>query len=306
MRADLRRCRPATLAACAAWLAALACGAAPERADEAPGAGPTAAERQRVLAFWRHYNGATQRRVAGDPAAARAGYDSALVLDPRHADALYYVGNAAFELGDFAAAEVAWRRLLAVDPAGARAHVQLGVLYSCDAAGATFDLARARQELEAALALNSAETGVLVRLGEVLLVQGDLAGAAGRLEAARRTHPGSVGAHYLCGYLAWRDGARGAALDDLRQAVAAAGGGRADPSASSEGQTRRGAQPLLESGRAGLLAPHHQRLQDWPGQVTAPAAQAEYEALHRALEALRAQHRRQRPPALERSDAHGQ
>ena len=134
-------------------------------------------------------------RVAGDEAAALARYDSALALNPDHGDALYHSGSAAFALGDFAAAESRWRRLLAVDASNARAHVQLGVLYSCGLPGAPVDLQRARQEMERALSLNRAETGPQVRLGEIALLQGDPVAAARYLEAARQTNERSVAAH---------------------------------------------------------------------------------------------------------------
>ncbi|MDA0337500.1 MAG: hypothetical protein O2782_20240, partial [bacterium] len=72
------------------------------------------AERQRVVEFWRVFRQATTLRVAGDVVAARASYDSALVLNPDHGDALYHAGGVAFQLKDYAAAESRWRRLLAV------------------------------------------------------------------------------------------------------------------------------------------------------------------------------------------------
>jgi tetratricopeptide (TPR) repeat protein len=220
-------------------------------------------------------------RVAGDDAASLARYDSALALNPDHGDALYYSGNAAFTQGEFTEAESRWRRLLAVDGSNARAHVQLGVLYSCGLPGAPVDLQRARQELERALALNRAETGPQVRLGEIALLQGDEDGAARYLNGARQTNERSVAAHYLSGYLHWRAGRVEAARAALRSAVAVVRGQHVDASASAEGQTRRGFQPLLEGGQDGPLASH------WRGRTPGTAVHDEYERFNRALGSMR-------------------
>ncbi len=245
-----------------------------------------AAERQRVVEFWRVFRQATTLRVAGDVVAARASYDSALALNPDHGDALYHAGGVAFQLKDYAAAESHWRRLLVVDDSNARAHVQLGALYSCGLPGAPIDLSRARQELQRALALNRAATGPQVRLGEIALLQGDSDAAAQYLEDARQTNERSVTAHYLGGYLHWRAGRTEAAREALYQATVAAGGGRTEASASAEGQTRRGFRPLLEAGSDGPLTTHWQgRLVDF-GPVTDVTMQDEYESFHRVTKAL--------------------
>ena len=264
----------------------LACGPASDDAA-LPADGPSAAERQRTLSFWRLYRQATGHRVHGAADLALAAYDSALVLDPGHGDALYYSGNAAFELGLYERAETAWRRLLDVDRTNARAHNQLGMLYSCGIEGAPLDLELARRELERALDLNRAETGPQVRLGEIALLAGDDERARRHLEAVRATNARSVGAHYLAGYLAWRSGDGSAARTSLEQALTAAGGGSPEHSASSEGQTRRGNRPLLESGHAGPLAAHWQDLDRLPVPLTVAAAAAEYERLHRAVQRTR-------------------
>ena len=264
-----------------------ACGepAAPPAAEaDRPPADPA---RQQVVDFWRVYQQATRLRVAGDVAAALVHYDSALARNPDHGDALYHSGGAAFQLGYFAEAESRWRRLLAVDDSNARAHMQLGALYSCGVPGAPFDLTRARQELERALALNRAITGPQERLGEIALLQGDLTAAASHLNAARQTNERSVTAHYLSGYLYWQAGRVEAATTVLGEAISAAGGGRADASASAEGQTRLGFRPLLEAGQEGPLAPLWKEQLAAIGQVTEAIAQAEYERFHQATDFLR-------------------
>jgi tetratricopeptide (TPR) repeat protein len=243
--------------------------------------------RQRVLDFWRIYREATQMRVDGEVSASLTRYDSALVINPDHGDALYYSGSAAFQQGQYADAETRWRRLLRNDSSNARAHAQLGMLYSCGLPGAPVDLPRARHELEQALALNRAETGPQVRLGEVALLQGDLAAAAGYLNAARQTNQRAVAAHYLSGYLHWQAGHFDRASSALSDAITAIGGGTAEASASAEGQTRRGFRPLLESGHDGPLAVHWQRLAGGFGPVTAATTQSEYERLQQVIDTQR-------------------
>lgn len=281
----MRTPRPEGAAAAAVlWLLAACACAAPEP-PPAERTSPTEAARQRELSFWRLYREATRQRIAGAPDMALAHYDSALALKPRHGDALYHSGNAAFELARFDTAEARWRRLLAVDASNARAHVQLGVLYSCGRSGAPQDLDRARAELQRALALNRAETGPQERLAEIALLQGDEEAALRHAEAVRRTNERSVAAHYLVGYLHWRAGRAHEARYALESAVHAASGGEAEVSASGEGQTRKGDyRPLLAAAEGGLLAVSRQRLSAWPAQEIAAAdVDREYESFARRL-----------------------
>ncbi|MDA1080901.1 MAG: FG-GAP-like repeat-containing protein [Gemmatimonadetes bacterium] len=63
-----------------------------------------ASGRESVEQFWTLMRDATSKRTGGNPAAALAGYERALALDPRHADALYYAGSMHFELGAWSSA----------------------------------------------------------------------------------------------------------------------------------------------------------------------------------------------------------
>jgi tetratricopeptide (TPR) repeat protein len=64
---------------------------------------------------------------AADPPAARAAYRSALALDPAHADAHLDLGRLLHEAGDPAAAEEHYRAAVALRPADATAAFNLGV-----------------------------------------------------------------------------------------------------------------------------------------------------------------------------------
>lgn len=70
----------------------------------------TVAEKQRIQHFWEVYRKATEFRITGVLDSAAAKYRKAIELNNRHEDALYYLGNMYFELGEFDAAEQIWKR----------------------------------------------------------------------------------------------------------------------------------------------------------------------------------------------------
>ena len=163
-------------------------------------------QRQRVLDFWSRLSAATEARTRRDFAQGARLYEEALVLEPRHEDALYYLGQCRRELGQAEPARVAFERLLEVNPASARGHLALGALFASPDPGEPMDLARAERHLRRAHEINGEETGPLVRLGEVALLAGRSAEARRWLESALRTNPKSVEAAFLAGYLGWEEG----------------------------------------------------------------------------------------------------
>jgi tetratricopeptide (TPR) repeat protein len=141
-----------------------------------------------------------------DCAAATALYQQALTADPRHEDALYYLGQCRRELGQPAAARAAFERLVQLNPQSSRAHLALGALVASPDPAEPMDLALAEAHLRRAHAINGEETGPVLRLGEVLLVSGRKAEAGESFEAALRTNPKSLEAAFLAGYVAWDGG----------------------------------------------------------------------------------------------------
>jgi Flp pilus assembly protein TadD len=162
--------------------------------------------RDEVLAFWERYREATAGRLRGDCASAVEAYEAALLHHPEHEDTLYYLGQCHRETGRHDAARRALLRLIALRPESARGHVALGALYATAGEGHRPDLRTAERHLRRAHTLNAEETGPLVRLGEVRLLQGDRGEAASLLGAALRSNPKSVEAAFLLGYLAWEGG----------------------------------------------------------------------------------------------------
>jgi len=180
------------------------------------------ASRAAVLQFWEALNRATEARRAGDYAAAARAYEEALAVDPRHEDALYYLGNCRREEGKQTEARDAFARLTAVNPHSSRGHVALGAILVSPVDGSAPDLRAAERNFRRAHDINKEETGSMLRLGEVLLVRGDLAGADHWFRAALKTNPKSVEAAFLIGYLRWQAGDRAAALEAYARAIRAA------------------------------------------------------------------------------------
>jgi tetratricopeptide (TPR) repeat protein len=187
------------LAALAAAAAVVAC--------RGSAAGPAAdPRREAVKAFWAKLRAANDVRLRAGCASALALYEDALVLDPRHEDALYYLGQCRRESGQPVEARRAFERLVEVNPASARGHLALGALLASPDPTEPMDLAAAEAHLRRAHEINGEETGPVVRLGEVLLMRGQDAEARRWLEAALRTNPKSVEAAFLAGFSAWQDG----------------------------------------------------------------------------------------------------
>jgi tetratricopeptide (TPR) repeat protein len=206
----------APLAALALAGAALACsgpagGVAADAADPA---------RQRVVSFWDRLNRATDARMRGDLAGAARLYEEALALDPRHEDALYYLGQCRRQLAQPEAARAAFERLVEVNPASARGHLSLGALLASPDPAEPMALAEAERHLRRAHEINGEETGPVVRLGEIALVAGRSAEARRWFESALRMNPKSIEAAFLAGYLAWDEGRpTGSFLQRLREAA---------------------------------------------------------------------------------------
>lgn len=160
-------------------------------------------------------------RTAGEYEKAAHAYEDALRIDPRHEDSLYYLGHCRRERHDTAAARRAFSRLVEVNPASTRGHLALAALLAAPEGTQPLDLEGAEAHLRRAHEINREETGAMLRLGEVLIVQGRVQEARTWLEAAARTNPKSVEAAFLAGYLLWEAGDRRGAAAWLERAVRA-------------------------------------------------------------------------------------
>ena len=201
-----------------------------------------------VREFWETYRAATRLRMDGQFAAARDAYRRALEFNPRHEDALYYMGGMELELGRYAEARSAWQHLVELNPGSARTHSRLGDLYTCADSGAPRNLGTAEAEYRRALELNREETGPVLRLGELALIRGNLAGATSYLDTVIGSHAKSLDAHFLEGYVAWKRAQpeRAAALFRATVQLARAAPPPVEPAhLPGEGDTKRGSAPAV-------------------------------------------------------------
>ncbi|HEU4403640.1 MAG TPA: FG-GAP-like repeat-containing protein [Candidatus Polarisedimenticolia bacterium] len=192
------------------------------RMAPAPGQANQAPAKATEIRFWSAFNEATSLRHRGQHAAAIEAYDRALALRPGHEDSLYYLGQSLLEVGRRDEALRAFTRLVETNPESARAHLALGALLASPVGALPPDLEGAEAHLRRAHAINGEETGPMLRLGEVLIVRGDLEQARQWLEAAARTNPKSVEAAFLSGYLLWAKGDRSGARAYCERAQRAA------------------------------------------------------------------------------------
>jgi len=241
-----------------------------------------------IRTFWDVYHRAMDLRLAGDWESELAALREALAIDPRHEGALYYQGNALFELRRYDEAIASWRRLVEANPLSARAHFQLGSVYSCGEEGAPFDLDTAETEFRRALAINKEETGPIVGLGEIALLKGQYDQALNYFTTALASNFKSVEAYYLTGYIRWRSGTKETALEALRDAVKYS---HATPSGEPlrEGDTRReSGQGLPErTSRKSFFEENWEALATWdPADVSARQMEDEYGNLDRHLKSL--------------------
>lgn len=112
----------------------------------------------------------------------------------------------------------------------------------------------------------------MLRLGEVLIVQGRLDEADRWLRAAARTNPKSVDAPFLAGYLAWRSGDNTRAASYYRKAANAA---RAEPppkgvlgEGDRKGTGMKPAPPLADPMGKTLLGSFSTQVKRAPGTET--------------------------------------
>ncbi|MEJ2086487.1 MAG: FG-GAP-like repeat-containing protein [Acidobacteriota bacterium] len=159
------------------------------------------ADRQRISEFWQTQRAAMNAiKIEGDIPKATGLFERALELNPDHEDSRYYLANCLAIQGQIDAAMDHLEILTELNPLSHRAFKQLGVMRAM-VATTPQQLELASQALERSLEINQEETGALLVLGELSLIQGDLELADERLALACRTNPKAVGGFFLRGYI---------------------------------------------------------------------------------------------------------
>jgi hypothetical protein len=175
------------------------------------------------LLFWEKHRAAMDAlKREGDAKRAIPLFREALAIDPRHEDARYYLANCLAAEGDSAGALAELEKLVEINPHSQRA-LQRSAVLRAESARSARDLERAAREAGRAHSLNPEETGALLVLGEIELMQGRPAAARERLNAVVRSNPRASTAFFLLAYLDWKAGAAQAARAHLEQMVKARG-----------------------------------------------------------------------------------
>ncbi len=211
--------------------------------------GDDSERRQKVERFWDLYRRATGYRTEGKPELAAREYELTLEVDPKHANSLYYIGNMYFALGRFGGADSVWHRLVEINPNSVRAHSRLGDLFLCLDHG-LLDIDRAGAEFSRAHEINKAETGPLIKLGQVALLRNDLDSALYFFSTVVDANSASFEAQFFKGYVAWKRGDWPAAVASFLASVQAPTLQKPATDVSREGDTKFGGAPLLSNQQA--------------------------------------------------------
>ena len=199
-----------------------------------------------VVDFWNYYDKATDLRGRGQYAEAIEFYRKALEIDSTHNNSLYYLGNMYLAMQNFEEADATWKKLSDSHSLSARGHLQLGNLYSCKNSGnLLYDLSAAKYEFQAAARLNAEETGPLLQLAKIRIIENNYEEAEKMLQDVTASNFRSTEAYFLAGYLHWKKGDIDRAGQQLEQAVLIHSEGGKKSQNVGEGETKEGDSPML-------------------------------------------------------------
>jgi len=176
-----------------------------------------------LVHFWEKQHAAMDAmKRERDCAKAVPLFREALALNPAHEDSHYYLANCLVTLNDIPSAVAELDTLARINPQNHRAFQRKGELLAASASSKS-QLGPARQALNAALHLNSEETGTLILLGQVALAEGDMAAAEQNFTRACQANSRAASGWFLRGYIAWKRGDSGQAAAMLTAARNARG-----------------------------------------------------------------------------------
>ncbi len=176
----------------------------PHPADLAQANPSVQLDRAGLAQFWEKQHAAMDAmKRERDFAKAAQLFREALAMNPGHEDSHYYLANCLAAMNDIPSAIAELDALARINPQNHRAFQRKGELLAASATSKS-QLELARRALDAALHLNSEETGTLVLLGQVALAQGDLATAEQRFAHACQANPRAVNVWFLRSYISWK------------------------------------------------------------------------------------------------------
>ena len=242
----------------------------PQARDRAELRVPTPLDKAGLLRFWDKQHAAMDAmKREHDFGKAAALFRQALALNPEHEDSHYYLANCLAARGDVRSAVAELDVLARINPQNHRAFQRKGELLAASASSRT-QLEKARDALNAAIQLNSEETGTLVLRGEVSLAMRDFASADQDFAHACQTNPHAVNARFLRGFIDWKRGNRRAALAKLKGARGARGPEWKPSGSVLEGDVRQ--RMFSESGFLSVFE------QEWDGSEDLRRAYAPLDA----------------------------
>lgn len=241
------------------------------------------AEKEKIQTFWEIYRRANEQRIKGRLAEAAKGYESALLYDEKHEDALYYLGNVYIDLGKYDKAQTCWKKLIMINPGSARAHFQLGNLYLNYVDENYFDINLAGEYFQRVLRINKEESGALYCMGQVELILGNYDKARHIFDALSGSNYNNPGATFFNSYLDWQAGNTDLAISRLSVFIKGSVRSVTAKTASAEGDTKDG-KPLyntLSSGHKTLFDDYVSNLPE----LTGPDARVNFEKRCNGLKA---------------------
>lgn len=171
--------------------------------NDHPGA-PKELDKTVLLQFWEKQHAAMDAmKRERNFTKATVLFREALAINPDHEDSHYYLANCLAASGDIPSAIAELDALARINPQNHRAFQRKGELLAASASTRS-QLELARQSLNAALRLNSEETGTLLLLGQVALARGDNATAERHFVHVCQANPKAANAWFLRGYIAWK------------------------------------------------------------------------------------------------------
>lgn len=175
--------------------------------------------KERIRHLWETYVAANSAQRAGETERAIELYREVVRINPRHEDALYALGNIYFERDEFDLALKAFEQLRTVYPQSARAHYQLGLLYSTVEPGAPLNLHTAYERFKGALAINPEESGPFTRLARLHVQMGHWKEAKSEATLALKRNPKSYEASHTLGLVALYQGQIADATSHFARAI---------------------------------------------------------------------------------------
>jgi tetratricopeptide (TPR) repeat protein len=247
----------------------------PRTTDERQTSVPVPLDKTTLVHFWEKQHAAMDAMKREHDCNKAAGlFREALALNPAHEDSHYYLANCLVALGDIRSAIPELDVLARINPQNHRAFQRKGELLAAEASSRS-QLGEAREALNAAIHLNSEETGTLVLRGEVSLAMGDFASADQDFAHACQTNPRAVNARFLRGFIDWKWGKLREASEKLKVARNARGPDWKPSGAVLEGDVRQ--RMYSESGFLNVFE------QQWDGSPDPARAYAPLDAYLRSL-----------------------